>query len=252
MSKYKKPLLFSLSLLPVAVIAGISVGFYQLDVYSEEIIAEVLAEFGNTDILIVVAAVQTVGYALFFGFFGYILADKTGLWKPIQFEKRSLVVTLVISVTGGIVFSLDHWVFGSMIDGIQAVNAASLTVSGVIASVLYGGIIEEIMLRLFFMSLIAFIVWKLFFRKHGKENIPTSVSVVANIVAAFLFAAGHLPFTMGIFGTLTPLILLRCFLLNGGSGLAFGWLYRKYGIVYAILGHELFHIVGKLIWLVFI
>lgn len=111
MSKYKKPLLFSLSLLPVAVIAGISVGFYQLDVYSEEIIAEVLAEFGNTDILIVVAAVQTVGYALFFGFFGYILADKTGLWKPIQFEKRSLVVTLVISVTGGIVFSLDHWVF---------------------------------------------------------------------------------------------------------------------------------------------
>lgn len=252
MSKYKKPLLFSLSLLPVAVIAGISVGFYQLDVYSEEIIAEVLAEFGNTDILIVVAAVQTVGYALFFGFFGYILADKTGLWKPIQFEKRSLAVTLVISVTGGIVFSLDHWVFGSMIDGIQAVNAASLTVSGVIASVLYGGIIEEIMLRLFFMSLIAFIVWKLFFRKHGKENIPTSVSVVANIVAAFLFAAGHLPFTMGIFGTLTPLILLRCFLLNGGSGLAFGWLYRKYGIVYAILGHALFHIVGKLIWLVFI
>ena len=252
MSKYKKPLLFSLSLLPVAVIAGISVGFYQLDVYSEEIIAEVLAEFGNTDILIVVAAVQTVGYALFFGFFGYILADKTELWKPIQFEKRSLVVTLVISVTGGIVFSLDHWVFGSMIDGIQAVNAASLTVSGVIASVLYGGIIEEIMLRLFFMSLIAFIVWKLFFRKHGKENIPTSVSVVANIVAAFLFAAGHLPFTMGIFGTLTPLILLRCFLLNGGSGLAFGWLYRKYGIVYAILRHALFHIVGKLIWLVFI
>lgn len=252
MSEYKKPLLFVICLLPVAVIAGISVGFYQLDVYSEEITAEVLAEFGSTDILIAVAAVQTVGYALFFGFFGYILADKTGLWKPIQFEKRSLVVTLVISVTGGIVFSLDHWVFGSMIDGIQAANAASLTVSGVIASVLYGGIIEEVMLRLFFMSLIAFIVWKLFFRKHGKENIPTSVFVVANIVAAFLFAAGHLPFTMSIFGILTPLILLRCFLLNGGSGLAFGWLYRKYGIVYAILGHALFHIVSKLIWLVFI
>lgn len=252
MSEYKKPLLFAICLLPVAVIAGISVGFYQLDVYSEEITTEVLAEFGSTDILIAVAAVQTVGYALFFGFFGYILADKTGLWKPIQFEKRSLAVTLVISVTGGIVFSLDHWVFGSMIDGIQAANAASLTVSGVIASVLYGGIIEEVMLRLFFMSLIAFIVWKLFFRKHDKENIPTSVFVVANIVAAFLFAAGHLPFTMSIFGTLTPLILLRCFLLNGGSGLAFGWLYRKYGIVYAILGHALFHIVSKLIWLVFI
>ena len=252
MSKYKKPLLFALCLLPIAIIAGIFVGFYQLDTYSEEIIAEVVAELGSTDILIVVAAVQTVGYALFCGFFGYILADKIGLWKPIQFEKRSLIVTLVISVVGGIVFSLDHWVFGSMIDGIQAANVAGLTVSGVIASVLYGGIIEEVMLRLFFMSLIAFIVWKLFFKKLDKENIPTSVFVVANIVAALLFAAGHLPATISIFGILTPLILFRCFLLNGGFGLVFGWLYRKHGIVYAMMGHALFHIVSKLIWLIFI
>ena len=63
MSKYKKPLLFALCLLPIAIIAGIFVGFYQLDTYSEEIIAEVVAELGSTDILIVVAAVQTVGYA---------------------------------------------------------------------------------------------------------------------------------------------------------------------------------------------
>ncbi|MEI3220478.1 MAG: CPBP family glutamic-type intramembrane protease [Lachnoclostridium sp.] len=133
---------------------------------------------------------------------------------------KKLIVTFVISVVGGIVFSLDHWVFGSMIDGIQAANVAGSTVSGVIASVLYGGIIEEVMLRLFFMSLIAFIVWKLFFKKLDKENIPTSVFVVANIVAALLFAAGHLPATISIFGILTPLILFRCFLLNGGFGIA--------------------------------
>lgn len=124
-----------------------------------------VAELGNTDILIVVGAVQTVGYALFCGFFGYVLADKIGLWNPIKFEKRSLIATLVISVVGGIVFSLDHRVFGSMIDSIQSANAASLTVSGVIASVMYGGIIEEVMLRLFFMSIIALIIWKVFCKK---------------------------------------------------------------------------------------
>ena len=78
------------------------------------------------------------------------------------------------------------------------------------------------------------------------------VFVIANIVVAIFFAAGHLPATISIFGTLTPLILLRCFLLNGGFGLVFGWIYRKYGIVYAMIGHALFHIVSKLIWIIFI
>lgn len=252
MAKLKKPLLFALCLLPVAIVAGIFVGYYQLDTLSDAAIAEFVAQAGSTDVLIVVGAVQTAGYALFCSFFGLILADKLGLWKPIRFEKKNLSVTLAISVVGGIVFSLDHWVFGSMIDGIQAANAASLTVSGVIASVLYGGIIEEVLLRLFFMSLIAWIIWKVFYRKHSRENIPVGVFIAANIIAALVFATGHLPATIAIFGELTPLILFRCFLLNGGFGLIFGWLYRKYGIVYSMVSHAVFHIISKLIWILFI
>lgn len=193
MAKLKKPFLFALCLLPIAIIAGVFVGYYQLDTLADEVIAEFVAQVGSTDVLIVVGAVQTAGYALFCGFFGFLLADKLGLWKPIRFEKRKLTVTLAISVIGGIVFSLDHWVFGSMIDGIQAANAASLTVSGVIASVLYGGIIEEVLMRLFFMSLITWIIWKVFYRKHLRENIPVGVFIAANIIAALVFAAGHLP-----------------------------------------------------------
>jgi len=252
MAKLKKPLLFVLCLLPIAIVAGIFVGIYQLDIYSDEIISEVVSELGSTDILIIVVAIQTAGYTLFCGFFGYILADKIGLWLPIKFEKKNLFITFAISLIGGIILSLDHWVFGSMIDGIQSANISSLTVSGVIASILYGGIIEELMLRLFFMSLIAFVVWKLFFKKYTKDNIPTSVFVTANVVAAGLFAAAHLPSTLVIFGQLTPLLLFRCFLLNGGFGLVFGWIYRKYGIVYAMIGHAFFHIVSKLIWIIFI
>lgn len=252
MAKLKKPFLFALCLLPIAIIAGVFVGYYQLDTLADEVIAEFVARVGSTDVLIVVGAVQTAGYALFCGFFGYLLADKLGLWKPIRFEKKKLTVTLAISVVGGIVFSLEHWVFGSMIDGIQAANATSLTVSGVIASVLYGGIIEEVLMRLFFMSLIAWIIWKVFYRKYPCENIPVGVFIAANIIAALVFAAGHLPATVAIFGELTPLILFRCFLLNGGFGLIFGWLYRKHGIVYSMVSHAVFHIVSKLIWIIFI
>jgi len=116
--------------------------------------------------------------------------------------------------------------------------------------VLYGGIVEEIMMRLFLMSLLAWLGWKIFFRRREKP--PVGVIAAANVIAALLFAAGHLPATAMIFGTLTPLILLRCFLLNGGFGLFFGWLYRRYGIQYAILGHMLAHMVSKLIWAWFV
>jgi membrane protease YdiL (CAAX protease family) len=70
-------------------------------------------------------------------------------------------------------------------------------------------------------------------------------------IAAILFAAGHLPATAVTFGALTPLLLFRCFLLNGGFGLVFGWLYRKYGIAYAMMGHALFHVVCKIVLLIF-
>ena len=252
MAKLKKPLLFALCLLPIAVVAGIFVGFYQLDICSDEMLAEVVAQLGSTDLMVVIGALQTVGYALFCGFFGYALADKVGLWRPIRLEKNSIAITLVISIAGGVVFSLDYWTFGSIIEGIKEGSEATLTLNGAIASVLYGGIIEEVMLRLFFMSLTAFAIWTIFFKKYAKENIPRCVFVSSNVIAAILFASGHLPATFATFGELTPLILFRCFLFNGGFGLVFGWLYRKYGIVYAMAGHALFHIVSKLVWIIFI
>ena len=252
MAKFKKPFLFALSLLPIAIVAGVFVGLYQLDTLSPEMIEEVIAQVGSIEFLVIIGAAQTVGYALFCGFFGYILADKIGLIKPFKPEKSKLLVTFTLSLIGSVLFSLDYWVFGNLIDGIKEADAAGLTPEGVIASVLYGGVIEEVLLRLFFMSLIAFILWKIFARGYDRGSIPAWVFITANIVAATLFAAGHLPATLAIFGELSPLLLFRCFLLNGGFGLIFGWLYRKYGIIYAMISHALFHIVSKLIWIIFI
>lgn len=68
-------------------------------------------------------------------------------------------------------------------------------------------------------------------------------------VAVLIFLV--LLFYAFFFGGLTPLLVVRCFLLNGAFGLVFGWLYRKYGIQYAMLSHALLHIVSKTIWLIF-
>lgn len=249
MKKYKTPTLFALCLLPFAAVAGIFVSLYQLDAYPGEPLAELIAQVGSAEALVTVGTMQTIVYTLICGFFGCVLADRVGLWKPIRFEKRSLGTTLLLSVIGGVAFSLDYWVFGGVIDGVRPAIAAGLTVNGVAAAIVYGGIVEEVMIRLFFMSLVAFILVNVFRKNRHRESVPAGVPIAANILSALAFAAGHLPATLALFGALTPLILFRCFLFNGGFGLVLGWLYRKYGIVYAMLGHLSLHIVSKAIWL---
>ncbi|MBR5490982.1 MAG: CPBP family intramembrane metalloprotease [Oscillospiraceae bacterium] len=252
MAKYRQAIVFTLCLLPLAIAAGIFVCLYQFEMLPADIMNEAIAQLGSRELLIVIASVQTAAYALVCGFFGCIMAEKLGLWMSFRIEIKSLAITLAISIVGGAVFSLDYWVFGGIIDGVKSAAAESLTAKSIIASVLYGGIIEEVMLRLCVMSLIALGLWKIFYKGHERENIPTRVFVIANIVAAMLFAALHLPATMLTFGSLSGIILFRCFLLNGGFGLIFGFIYRKYGILYAMIAHALFHIVCKLIWFIFI
>lgn len=248
--KFKAPLLFAMAMIPFAAVGGYFTLTYQLDLLDSVVLETAIAQVGSMEMVMLITVIQTISYALFCGFFGYILAQKTGLMKPIRFAAPALVRTLLISIAGGMVFSLDYWTFGAWIPGIREAVMTGVTLDALIASILYGGVIEEVMLRLFMMSLIAWIVWKMFFRKY--ESAPTSVIITANVIAALLFAAGHLPATVMTFGSLTAPILLRCFLLNGGFGLLFGWLYRRDGIQYAMVSHMIFHIVSKLIWFLFV
>lgn len=250
MKKLKAPFLFAALLVPVGAVAAYFTILYQLDFMDAAMIAQAVDQFGSEARLITVYILQIAVYTFVCGFVGHILAGKLGLLTPFRFEKKPLLITLAVSLVGGILFSLDYWTFGAAIPGIRESTAATLTPTVIAASVLYGGIVEELMLRFFMMSIIAFLLWKVFARKA--ETAPTAVIVAANIIAAVLFAAGHLPATVMLFGSLSPLILLRCFLLNGGFGLLFGWLYRKFGIHYAMVSHAVLHIVSKLIWILFI
>jgi hypothetical protein len=57
---------------------------------------------------------------------------------------------------------------------------------------------------------------------------------------------------MQMFGEITPMILMRCFLLNGAAGMVFGYLYRKFGIHYSMVAHAGAHIVWKIIWIILV
>lgn len=250
MKNFKSSALFALACVPPAALGAYFTILYQLDFMDAETLSTTMEQFGSTGAIIAVYIVQIVIYTLVCGFFGHLLAQKLSLMAPVRFQKVPLIRTLSLALGAGILFSLDYWTFGAVLPRFQVETAATLQWHIVLASILYGGIVEELMLRLFMMSLIAYLLWKLFFRRE--KDAPTFVIIAANIIAAILFAAGHLPAIAMLFGELTPLLLLRCFLLNGGFGLLFGWLYRKQGIQYAMVCHAGVHIVSKLIWFLFI
>ncbi len=248
---WKKILLFVAALLPAAVIGGLFTGIYTYEGYSEEIRATLAAQIGGYAPYLAVTAVQTVCYAVVCGTLGYLLADKIGLLKPFGLEKGKTVKAGISGIVCGVAFSLDYWLFGAVIPEV-ADACKNITVSNLIASVLYGGVIEEVMLRLFVLSLIAFLLWKLFYRSREKEQIPEGIFVAANIAAAMLFAAGHLPATFMTFGNVGALVIFRCFLYNGGLGLVYGRLYRRYGIQYAMIAHAATHLIAKTVWMVLV
>lgn len=252
-SAIRTALVYTLALLPFALIGGWCTGIYSFnDLYDEATRQAILAQLGSLDEFCLAVSVQYLVYTAFCGFTGFLLAKAVGLFRPFGFERRATTAALALSVACGALFALDRPVFGRLIPGVAALYEGGLSAANLLASVLLGGIVEEVMLRLFLMSLLALLFWKLFFRSRNRAEIPEGVFVAANIVSALAFAAGHLPATVSTFGGLTPLLVFRCFLLNGAFGLAFGWLYRRYGIWYAMLGHITVHVVSKLFWLAFI
>ena len=245
---YWKTLLFFTTM---GLFGGFCTGIYLLDSYPPEIAQEIYAQGINDTLMGIICAVQYAGYGLFLGAIGILLAKKIGLWKDeISITKQPLTAAIIVSVIGGLCLILpDILFFGKYSQAIMDSYATKPTIPYLLATVTLGAVVEEVMLRLFMMSLVAFILYKIFGRKDAFPSTP--ILITANIVAALLFAAGHLPATFQMMGN-SPILIFRCFLLNGSFGLAFGWLYRKYGLRYAMIAHGGCHIVSKLIWILFI
>ncbi len=253
---YWKTLLF---FAVIGLIGGFFTGIYVLDSYPADIKQQLLEKLNSSglgqvpaDIFMgVITAIQSVSYGIVLGAIGIWLGKKIGLWKDEKvITKKPLVASLIVAVVGGLaMILLDILFFGQYSVEIMNSYAVKPTIPYLLATVTYGAVIEEVMLRLFFMSLIAFVLHKLFGKKHDKPTV--AIFIVANVIAAILFAAAHLPANAKLFG-LTPMIIVRCFLLNGGLGLLFGWLYRKYGLRYSMIAHGGCHVVSKLIWILFI
>lgn len=98
------------------------------------------------------------------------------------------------------------------------------------------GVGEELMFRLFTMTLIVMLTTKIF---RTNRTVAVWLSIV---IVAILFGIMHLPATAAVVG-LSPLVIIRALLLNGIGGVAFGWLYWRQGLESAMAAHFLTDIV---------
>lgn len=156
---------------------------------------------------------------------GYINKEKIDT-KPLV--KNSILYGIFVGV---IIIFLDIFFLKLGVNLGEAISAPIW--QGFLAS-FYGGIVEEIFLRLFFMSLIIWIFSKL---KGSRDIIKNKGAVWSSIImAAILFGVGHLPATAAL-TSLTPIVIFRALFLNGIGGIVFGWLYWKNGLESAMIAH---------------
>jgi Type II CAAX prenyl endopeptidase Rce1-like len=92
-------------------------------------------------------------------------------------------------------------------------------------------ITEEIWFRLALVSGIAWICSRMMKQTEGCAFIW-----LANVLAAIVFAASHLPGNAAIAPLTTPVIMLGM-LSRVPAGIVFGWLYWRHGLLAAMIGH---------------
>ena len=124
---------------------------------------------------------------------------------------------------------LDMTAFGSVAADIASSGARPSRLIGFLAS-FEGGITEEILLRLFVMSAIAWMLSRIWRQR------PAGMFWAAIVASAFLFGLIHVPATAALV-PLTPLVVTRAVVLNGLVGVVAGWLYWRRGLESAMVAH---------------
>ncbi len=165
--------------------------------------------------------------------------------KPPALSKPALRFALISGIGGGVIILILARLFQPFLP--QTVQSTTLNIAlwkRFLAS-FYGGITEELLLRLFLMTLIAWILWKIGLRV--REQPSQWVFWAAIVLSALLFGVAHLPAAAAIW-PLTPIVITRTLVLNSLLGIAFGFLYWQWGLEYAMLSHFwadiVLHVIG--------
>ena len=185
---------------------------------------------------------------------GMVLSERIGLRMPLiqawttgkqPSAARAVVLPALLAgaAVGTTLVAIEALVFLRHLPPAMQLLFAIPLWKRLLGSVLYGGITEELIMRLFLLSLVAWLCgrwWK------TQSGLPSQGAFwIAIVLVAMLFGLGHLPATAAV-TPLTPTIVFRAMVLNGIAGIVFGYLYWRHGLEAAMIGHMSAHLVMQI------
>ena len=184
---------------------------------------------------------------------GVVLASKVGLSSPVAEAaasggdavsafKPQIIPGLIGGLAGGVALVLIAAVSKPFLSPEMLARLGEFgKVLPLPTRLLYGGIIEELLLRWGFMTLLVWMAWRLF--QKGQDRPKPIYFVGAILVSSVVFASGHLPVAFMLFRELTLALTLFVIVGNSAFGLIAGYLYWKKGLESAMIAHALTHVV---------
>jgi membrane protease YdiL (CAAX protease family) len=197
-------------------------------------------------LLRLLSTVQPTLLVLLAAALGLWAAPKVGLDAPVfraWAEGRAVLPALrrqaPAAILAGLAAAAILLAFWSFVRGRP--EAASLTAFEIplVTKLLYGGIVEELLLRWGLMSLFAWIIWRI---AGAPGKAPAWGLWTALAAAALLFAFGHLPVLHLLVPDPAPALTAAVLAANFMPGLVFGWLFWKRGLEAAMMAHALAHL----------
>lgn len=186
-------------------------------------------------------------------FAGVALASKVGLSSPAAealADKRpwgaalrpQLVPGLLGGIAGGVAIVLLGFTSSRVLPAVVVDRIGTLSqVFPFPTRLLYGGIVEELLLRWGLMTLLVWGAWRLF--QRGRSGPGPAYVVAAILVSALLFAAGHLPVAFLLMPEPTPAYVAFVIGANSVFSVIAGFLYWKRGLESAVIAHMVTHVV---------
>ena len=201
----------------------------------------------------VLAVIQsTINFSIATGL-GLLAAGRLGLGAPVleawlygeappqrpPFFLASVIAGAILGIVAVLVIVSP---LGSGLRHLAPVPENALPLWKRLLACLYGGLGEEVLMRLFLLSVVLWVLVKIF--RAANEQL---LFWVANALVALVFGAGHLPFAATL-TTLTPALITAIISINALVALGFGYLYWKRGLEAAIIAHFtadiILHVIG--------
>jgi hypothetical protein len=240
-------------------LGGSILGVLALLPYLSEVLQPVLALHPLRLPLPLVALLQgTINFGLAAGL-GLVVARKIGLGAPIleawlyarapASRSGLFTVSCLTGLALGVVtFGLVRSSAGAALSALPVATEGGMALWKRVLACFYGGLCEEIIMRLFLFSLVAWLLGKLLKAPSGRPS--SGAFWISNLLVAVVFGAAHLPLAAQL-TPLTPSLVATVITLNGIVAVGFGYLYWQRGLEAAMIAHfftdVVLHVVGPMV-----